>query len=191
MSPPQYYHNVMTTNVNNDYAEVDQRELDEVNFDAAEIAEDLGIAERAEVFQKQPAFVNFKDTKPPFSTAAEPKEVPVRLLTPSKSQLGRVSKIKLQKLNAQVRVATKSNQWRQTRDATRWFEGLPEPGRGKLYYFFEFDFKSFYGSIKEILFKKALQWATGLKGVIADDDLKLHFNAAKSFICYGGKLYRA
>ena len=116
--------------------------------------------------------MTFKDTKSTFSTAAEPKEIPARLITPSKSQLGKVSKIKLQKLNAQVRAVTKSNQWRQTRDATKWFEALPTPGRGKIHYFFQFDFKSFYGSIKETLFKKALQWATGLDGVVADDDLK-------------------
>merc|ERR1712115_703388 len=109
----------------------------------------------------------------------------------SKSQMGKVSKVKLQSLNAQVRRATNYNQWRQTRDATRWFEGLPEPGRGKIFYFFQFDFKSFYGSIKETLFKKALQWATGLDGVVADDNLKLHLNAAKSFAYYGTKLYRA
>ena len=41
------------------------------------------------------------------------------------------------------------------------------------------------------MFKKALQWATGLDGVVADDNLKLHLNAAKSFVCYGTKLYRA
>ena len=58
--PPQYYHYVMVSNINNDYAEVDQRELDEVNYDAADLAEGLGIAERAEVFQKKSAFVTFK-----------------------------------------------------------------------------------------------------------------------------------
>ena len=94
----------MLTNINKDYAEVDQRELDEVN-DAADIAEGLDIAERVEIFQKKPAFVNFKDTKTSFSTAAAPAEVPVRLITPSKSQLGKVSKIKLLKLNDQVRAS--------------------------------------------------------------------------------------
>ena len=54
----------MSTNIGSDYAEVDQRELNEVNYDAADIAEDLGIAERAEVFQKRAAFVNSKDIKP-------------------------------------------------------------------------------------------------------------------------------
>merc|ERR1711923_31072 len=190
---PQFYNDVMLTNIESDYTEVDPAELDEVNQEAADLAAELDIAERVEVFQKKPAFVNFKDTKPEFSTtAAAAAEVPVRLVTPSKPQPGRVSKVKLQSLNAQVRRVTNYNQWRQTRDATKWFEGLPEPSRGKIYYFFQFDFKSFYGSIKETLFKKALQWATGLDGVVADDDdLKLHLNAAKSFVCYGDKLYRA
>ena len=177
---PEFYDEVMDHNIRKDYAEADPDELREVNYDAAKLAEGLGIADRAEVFLKKSAFVNYKDTKPNLSTAAAPKEVPVRVITPSKSQLGRVAKIKLQKLNAQVRSATKANQWRQTRDATKWFEGLPTPTRGKNYYFFQFDFLSFYGSIKETLLKKALQRAVGLEGVVAEDDFKLYLNASKS-----------
>ena len=174
--PPEFYNDVMAANIHGggDYVEVDPVELDEVNQEAAELASELDIEDRVEVFQKKPAFVNFKDTKSNFSTAAAAEEVPVRLITPSKSQMGKVSKVKLQGLNAQVRRVTNYNQWRQTRDATRWFEGLPQPGRGKMYYFLQFDFKSFYPSIKETLFKKALQWATGLDGVVAEDNLKLH-----------------
>ena len=142
---PKFYNDVMASNIHGggDYVEVDPVELDEVNQEAAELAAELGIDERVEVFQKKPAFINFKDTKSDFSTAAAAEEVPVRLITPSKSQMGKVSKVKLQRLNAQVRRVTNYNQWRQTRDATRWLEGLPQPGRGKLYYFFQFDFKSF------------------------------------------------
>ena len=113
------------------------------NQEAAELAAELEIDDRVETFQKKSAFINFKDTKSDFSTAATAAEVPVRLITPSKSQMGKVSKVKLQALNAQVRRVTNYNQWRQTRDATKWFEGLPDPGRGKVHYFFQFDFKSF------------------------------------------------
>ena len=67
-----------------DYVEVDPVELDQVNQEAADLAAELDIAERVEVFQKKPAFVNFKDTKSDFSTAATAAEVPVRLITPER-----------------------------------------------------------------------------------------------------------
>ena len=68
---PQFYNEVMAFNIHGggDYVEVDPVELDEVNQEAAELAAELEIDDRVEVFQKKPAFVNFKDTKPEFSTA--------------------------------------------------------------------------------------------------------------------------
>ena len=91
-------------------------ELKEANYEDAAIAAELELDQRVECFTEQPAFVNFKDTKADFTTGAAPKEVPVRLINPAKSQLGRVAKIKLQRLNAQVRSVTQVNQWRQTSD---------------------------------------------------------------------------
>ena len=55
---------------------------------------------------EQPASVDFEDHKVDFSTAAEPGEVPVRLNSPSKKQLGVIAEAKLQKLNDQVRRVT-------------------------------------------------------------------------------------
>ena len=80
---------------------------------------------------EQPASVDFEDHKADFSTAAEPGEVPVRLNSPSKKQLGVIAEAKLQKLNDQVRRVTGAQQWRETRHAPKWFEGLPKPSRGK------------------------------------------------------------
>merc|ERR1711978_472494 len=67
--PPKFYDDVMAANIHGggDYVEVDPVELDEVNQEAADLAAELDIAERVEVFQKKPAFVNFKDTKSDFS----------------------------------------------------------------------------------------------------------------------------
>ena len=52
-----------------------------------------------------------------------PGTVDVRLINPAKSQLGKVTKIKLQGRNALIRGATGLNQWRRTKDV-QWFEGL-------------------------------------------------------------------
>ena len=53
-----------------------------------------------------------------------PGTVDVRLINPAKSQLGKVTKIKLQGRNALIRGATGLNQWRRTKDVIQWFEGL-------------------------------------------------------------------
>ena len=64
-----------------------------------------------------------KDHKPGF-----PGKADVRLLNPAKSQLGRIAKVKLQGINATIRGKNGLQQWRKTRDTTRWFEELE--GRG-------------------------------------------------------------
>ena len=83
---PKFYEDVMGFNIHGgggDYVEVDPVELDEVNQEAAELAAGLEIDDRVEIFQKKPTFVNFKDTKPDFSTAA---------LTPPSPKWGRCPK---------------------------------------------------------------------------------------------------
>ena len=47
-----------------DYVEVDPVELDGVNQEAAELAAELEIDDRVEIFQKKPAFIKDVDTKP-------------------------------------------------------------------------------------------------------------------------------
>ena len=191
---PEFYDRVLQKNIANEYTEAGPGELQQVNEEAAGVAAGLQMDDRVEEFQKQDAFVNFKDHKRGFSTAAPPEEVPVRLISPSKSQLGVIAKVKLQKLNATVRAATGVHQWTETKQAIKWFEGLPPPSKsGMEWVFFQFDFCSFYSSIKPHLFKKALIWAMQLVEAseeVHTEDLKLCMAASKSFLHYRGKDYK-
>ena len=145
---PEFYDRVLQKNISNEYTEAGPGELQQVNEEAAGVAAGLQMDDRVEEFQKQDAFVNFKDHKRGFSTAAPPEEVPVRLISPSKSQLGVIAKVKLQKLNDTVRAVTGVHQWTETKQAIKWFEGLPPPSKsGMEWVFFQFDFCSFYSSI--------------------------------------------
>ena len=63
---PKFYGEVMEHNIGKDYGEANPDELKEVNHEAAELAEEMGIADRAEVFLKKQAYPNYKDMKPSF-----------------------------------------------------------------------------------------------------------------------------
>ena len=90
-------------------------------------------------FETSQAFVLLKDHKPNFAT-----NLPCRLINPSKSDVGRVSKKILEKLTAQLRTSSSVNQWRSTGEVISWFKTNCTPGHVQ---FLQFDIESFYPSI--------------------------------------------
>ena len=64
-------------------------------------------------------FITLKDRKPNFLN--NPR---VRLLNPSKNELGRISKSILDKMNTSLRNLIKVNQWKDTGEVTKWFKNI-------------------------------------------------------------------
>ena len=73
------------------------------------IVEKVSIDDRVEKMQENEAFITIKDHKEGFS-----HHVTCRLLHPSKSNIGKISKALLDKINSAVLSATKINQWKNT-----------------------------------------------------------------------------
>ena len=59
-----------------------------INLEAKNIAKKLDLVERVECLEKNPAFITRKDHKENFQAS-----LPCRLINPSKSELGKVSKV--------------------------------------------------------------------------------------------------
>ena len=79
----------------------------------------MKLEERIEVHSEDTAFITLKDHKPDFRD--NPK---CRLINPAKSQIGRVSKQILEKLNNEIRDKSELKQWRSTSDVLSWFKDL-------------------------------------------------------------------
>ena len=122
---------------------------------------------------KRQAFVTLKDHKPNFRN--NPK---CRLLNPTKTELGRVSKQKTEKNNSILREKLEYNQWRNTKSAVKWYINLRQ--KHKLS-FIQLDVDGFYGSISEKLFLEALEWAEKYVD-ISDEDKKILIQSKKSFL---------
>ena len=78
------------------------------------IATNLKIADRAECVAKCEGIITLKDHKDDFNV--NPK---CRLINPAKSELGKVSKIKIENINNEVRAETRVNQWKNTGDVIK------------------------------------------------------------------------
>ena len=100
-----------------------------------------------------------------------------------KSEIGIISKQKLQIINKAVRQKTNARQWINTDDVLKWFEGLQNKGKMT---FINLDIVEFYPSISEKLFNEAIQFAAN-HTPIHNDDLALFMNARKSLLHTNGE----
>ena len=75
-----------------------------------------------------------------------PTTLKFRLINPAKNELGRISKVILDKINLAIREHFSFNQWKNTQNVIDWFNEIPDK---KVHKFVVFDIKEFYPSIKE------------------------------------------
>ena len=83
------------------------------------IAQKLEIDERVEKMQETEAFLTIKDHKEGF-----PHTLSFRLINPSKSDMGKISKSLLDSINENILKQTNVNQWRNTPQGITWFKNI-------------------------------------------------------------------
>ena len=93
--------------------------VDELNSQSARVAEKLGLDNRIEKLAEREAFITLKDHKPEFH--AHPT---CRLINPSKSEIGIISKRILDEINTIIIQKTQINQWKNTSSVLKWFRNL-------------------------------------------------------------------
>ena len=84
--------------ITNEYQKGKDEEVNKVNEEAAIIARYYEVEEKAKPYGKCNAYVTFKDHKHDFISNR-----PVRLINPSKSEIGKISKIILDRINSNIR----------------------------------------------------------------------------------------
>ena len=77
----------------------------------------------------------------------------IRLINPAKKEIGRISKVILDKINSSLIKQSKVNQWKNTQNVIEWFMKIEEKNNLK---FIVFDIKDSYPSVKETLLIKAI-----------------------------------
>ena len=94
------------------------------------------------------ALITLKNHKPNFTS--NPK---YRLINPSNSELGKVSKFLIEKLNTIIRNKSLVNQWRDTYVVINWFKNINNKSNC---IFMQFDIEEFYPSISIGLLMEAI-----------------------------------
>ena len=147
MSAPAY-DKLVTENVTKTYKLADINTAKNINTELKDIACHLNIANRIEPMAETPAFISLKDHKENFNNNPQ-----CRLINSAKSNLGKVCKTILDRINDNIRTQTRSNQWRNTDDTIQWFKAINNKDK---YTFLNFDIAEFYPSISEHLLDDAI-----------------------------------
>ena len=123
--------------------------------------------------EESEACITVKDHKEDF-----PQKPSFRLINPSHSELGKVSKRILDNINKHIIEHTKVNQWKNSASVIEWFKAIKDKQQCT---FIVFDIESFYPSISLDLFDKVLIFAKEIIP-IADSDLQIMMKSQKTLL---------
>ena len=95
-----------------------------------------------------------------------------RLINPTKTEIGKVSKNIVDKMNASIRCKADANQRRSTKEVIRWFNNLENK---KQLSYLTFDIVDFHQSITDNPLNKTLKWAQKYHNIaVTEFDAKMH-----------------
>ena len=171
--PKDIYEKKLTEELSKEYRKASRNELDKVNLEAAAIMKKIELGDRIDIFREANPVITFKDHKENFT--ARPT---FRLINPAKTNIGRISKIILERANKAIRKSTGANQWSNSKEVIQWFKNIPDK---RLQKFIKFDVDSFYPSITKRVFKEALEYAKEFVD-ISETEEEILYNARKSFV---------
>ena len=167
------YDKLLNDSITSNYKKVNNNIDKVINKNGKELTKKLKVADRMMRNGNNNCFITLKDHKDNFQN--NPK---VRLINPAKNEVGRISKVILEKINKKLRQHTNVNQWNDTKQVIDWFLEIPEKRKHK---FLVFDVKDFYPSISKKIFIEALNFAEQLIN-INNEDLKIMFHSRKSLL---------
>ena len=177
--PKDDYLKLLNDNITAGYRKTDNGIIDTLNDEAWKVTKNLDIANRICKIPMKEAFITLKDHKVNFNAA--PK---CRLINPTKSNVGKISKVKLDEINKAIRLKTKLLQWTNTDQMLEWFSRID----GKKCSLMKFDVVEFYPSITKQLLNKALKFAESYVD-IEPEVLNIINNSCKSILHSRGEVW--
>lgn len=167
------YKKLLNDNITATYKKANYNMKHDIDKEASNIAKKLNLDDRIDCLANRDAFITLKDHKDNFQN--NPK---CRLLNPAKSEIGKISKYHMQRINDDIRKKINVNQWQNTSTVISWFKNIANKQRSK---FFQFDIVEFYPSITENLLHKALVFAKSNCN-IDDNIIDIIMHARKSLL---------
>ena len=155
------YNDLLEKNITKSYKKALPETTQAIHKENKDIATKLGIYDRVETTARKDAFITLKDHKPNF--ANKPSST---LINPTKSEIGKVSKMILDRINSTIAKKHNLHQWKNTAAVIDWFKSIKNKER---FSFICFDIEEFYPSISQDLLIKALDFASDYDNITTDE----------------------
>ena len=166
---------LMHENITKTYKKTNESKIKTINKSAKKIANRQDLEDRIEKFQENESYITIKDHKDDF-----PHKIQCRLINPSKSDIGKISKVIIDKINTKLLEVYKVNQWKNTQSVIDWYINI----RGKRNSsFVVFDIENFYPSITLELLNNAIKFASE-KCTISENDLSIIMQSRQTLLFY-------
>ena len=186
--PKTKYHQTVLANLRKFYQKEPKNRpeiVEKINDSILKFGMLYNVVERIKKIVPRDVFLTLKDHKQNFET-----NEPCRLINPTKSDLGVLSKRILDKVLIDIRKSHKPKlfQFKNTDECLDWFKDLQLIERRA---FLTFDICDFYPSITKEILKKALFWAQkhAKNGILDDTDIDLILAARISMLAYKGDIW--
>ena len=115
------YKRIIINEITKDHRKLNETcdKVEKINSKASTLVTELGLSERVDRMEIKDAFASLKDHKTDFRN--NPK---MRLINPSKQNLGKASKIIIANMVLKIKHATKLNLSRSTDESLKWFKNI-------------------------------------------------------------------
>ena len=172
------YETYISNNITSTYKKADGNKVESIDKEAYAYAKELDLDDRMQRLQTSEAYITVKDHKENFNASPT-----FRLINPSKTDFGRVSKQLLDDINKDLLSSIKVNQWKNTHAVIDWFKSITNKNRCS---FIQFDIVNFYPSITADLFDKAIEFTKQYVN-ISDANLKIIKHARRTLLFHNGE----
>ena len=92
--------------------------MEKINYTAKQIIEKLSIADRVPMLEETETYITIKDHKSEF-----PNKIPCRLIIPSESSIGTISKVVLDRINEKI-ISLTINECKNTLAVLKWYSKI-------------------------------------------------------------------
>ena len=172
---PSEYNDLLEQNITKSYKKAHPNTIRDIHTENKKIAAKLGIDDRVDTTANKDAFITLKDHKPNFANKPT-----CQLINPTKSEIGKISKEILDRINSNITRASNFNQWKNSTSVIEWFKAIENK---KHHSFICFDIVEFYPSISQDLLNKALDFASAYDN-ITNDERNIIIHAKKSVLIH-------
>ena len=172
------YESLLNQQLTGSYKRANPGQLKTIITKDKRIASQLKLDDRIETPAIKNSYITLKDHKRNYEI-----NKPVRMINPFKSNMGKISKQILDRINQAVRSSTNLNQWKSSTDVIEWFKQIPNKQQQS---FISFDIVDFYPSISKELLTQALSYAANFD-TITDQEKDIILHTKKSLVFHNGQ----